>query len=75
MDPHIVRRGRMDMLELKRYSELKKIVLLGARFAARLEAEGAFDRFDLEPVRLGGQGAAAVDQSTLWREESVLRGR
>jgi hypothetical protein len=53
-DSRIIRQGRMDMLSLKRYSELKRIVLLGARYAARLEAEGAFDRFHLEPVRKAG---------------------
>lgn len=71
-DPKIIRRGRMDMLEVKKYSEMKRIVLLGARFAARLEDEGMFDRFNLEPVMkrparaaLGGSDDGAV----------VLRGR
>lgn len=49
-DPNIQRRGRMDMLQLKEYSEIKRITLMGARYAAKLEAEGAFDKFHLEPV-------------------------
>ncbi|KIZ07564.1 hypothetical protein MNEG_0379 [Monoraphidium neglectum] len=49
-DPNIVRNGRMDMLQLKEYSELKKIVRLGAHYAQRLEEEGAFEPYDLEPV-------------------------
>ena len=44
----------MDMLTLKRYSELRRITLLGARYAARLEAEGAFDGFNLDAVRKAG---------------------
>ncbi|KAI8470674.1 MAG: hypothetical protein J3K34DRAFT_368355 [Monoraphidium minutum] len=53
-DANIIRQGRMDMLTLKRYSELRRIVLLGGRYAARLEGEGAFERFHLEPVRKAG---------------------
>lgn len=50
-DPRIVRSGRMDMLELKQYSQIKKLVLLGVRYAMRMESEGKLERFDLEPVR------------------------
>lgn len=53
-DSNIVRNGRMDMLTLKRYSELKRITLLGARYAARLEAEGALEPFETEAVRKAG---------------------
>jgi hypothetical protein len=52
MDTSIIRSGRFDMLQLKAYRDIKKISLLGARYAAKLEAEGAFDRFDLDPLRL-----------------------
>ncbi|GBF93151.1 hypothetical protein Rsub_05882 [Raphidocelis subcapitata] len=56
-DDAIVRQGRFDMLSLKRLSEIRRIVLLGARYAARLERE-AFHRFDLDAVRLEGAAAA-----------------
>lgn len=46
-DPHIVRNGRMDMLELKEFKQIKKIILLGYRFAQRKHEEGEFDRFDM----------------------------
>jgi hypothetical protein len=35
------------MLEMKRYTQIKRLAALGARYAAKLEAEGALDRFDL----------------------------
>jgi hypothetical protein len=77
MDDRIVRRGRMDMLELKRYSELKRITLLGARFAARLEAQGAFEKYDLAPLRLGAAGqqqpAAHAHQQQPERQQQQQR--
>jgi len=36
----------MDMLKLKEYSEIKRIALMGARYAAKLEDEGVFERYD-----------------------------
>ena len=55
MDPNIIRSGRLDMLTLKRYTQIRRILVLGARYAARLEAEGEFDRFALDHVRHSGQ--------------------
>jgi hypothetical protein len=49
-DTSIIRNGRMDMLELKKFSEFKKIILLGYRFAQRLHEEGEFERFDVRGV-------------------------
>lgn len=49
-DTNIVRNGRMDMLELKKFSEFKKIILLGYRFAQRLHEQGEFERFDVRGV-------------------------
>jgi hypothetical protein len=49
-DTNIIRNGRMDMLELKKFSEFKKIILLGYRFAQRLHEEGEFERFDVRGV-------------------------
>mgnify|MGYP001811324705 CR=1 FL=1 len=49
-DTNIVRNGRMDMLELKKFSEFKKIILLGYRFAQRLHEQGDFERFDVRGV-------------------------
>lgn len=51
-DPNIQPRGRMDMLKLKEYSEIKRIARMGAKYAARLEADGAFEKFRLDPVLL-----------------------
>lgn len=45
-----MRNGRMDMLELKKFSEFKKIILLGYRFAQRLHEQGEFERFDVRGV-------------------------
>jgi hypothetical protein len=49
-DTNIIRNGRMDMLELKKFSEFKKIILLGYRFAQRLHEQGEFERFDVRGV-------------------------
>eukprot|EP00775_Hariotina_reticulata_P008349 gene8349-8533_t len=40
----------MDMLELKEFREFKKIILLGYRYAQRLDEAGEFARFDTEDV-------------------------
>jgi hypothetical protein len=58
-DEAIVRQGRFDMLSLKRMTAIRKIALLGARYAARLEGE-AFHRFDLDAVRLEAAAPAAA---------------
>ena len=68
-DANIVRRGRLDMLELKRYSEIRRAALLGARYAARLEDQGAFERFDLEPVLLKRPAAAASSQRQQFEQQ------
>jgi hypothetical protein len=49
-DPALVRTGRFDMLTLKAYRDIRRIALAGARYAARLQGEGAFDRFDTDAV-------------------------
>jgi hypothetical protein len=48
-DPNIKRNGRLDMLQLKEYSAIKRLVKLGASYGARLEDMGVFSRFDTAP--------------------------
>lgn len=57
-DPAIARTGRFDMLKLKEYAEIKKLALLGARFAQRRADEGAYDGYDAAHLlRTGGSGS------------------
>ncbi len=49
-DPALVRNGRFDMLSVKSMKEIRRIILLGYRFAQRRHEEGAFERFDLEGI-------------------------
>jgi hypothetical protein len=58
----------MDMLKLKEYSEIKRIALMGARYAAKLEDEGVYDKYDLAAVLKTG-GGGSVDGG---REEGVV---
>jgi hypothetical protein len=51
-DPHIKRNGRLDMLQLKEYAAIKRLVKLGASYGARLEDMGVFARFDTAPYEL-----------------------
>lgn len=51
-DPNLVRKGRMDMLELKSHDELKRIMDLGYAYAAKLHDEGVFDMFDCSYCQL-----------------------
>jgi hypothetical protein len=50
-DPAIVRNSRLDMLQLRQFKEIKRIALLGYKYAQRLHDEGMFDQFDCEAVR------------------------
>jgi len=49
-DTNIIRNGRMDMLELKEFKEFKKIIMLGYRYAQRLDEAGEFARFDTTDI-------------------------
>ena len=50
-DPRLIRQGRMDMLQVKQYKEIKRICMLGYRYAQKLHEDGHFEKFDLEGVR------------------------
>ncbi|KAG2488016.1 hypothetical protein HYH03_013451 [Edaphochlamys debaryana] len=47
MDTKLVRKGRMDMLSLKQYEEVKHIMQLGYEYAQRLHHDGHFDHFEV----------------------------
>jgi hypothetical protein len=49
-DSTIVRNGRMDMLQLKHYTEIQRIMKKGYRYAAKLEREGKYAAFDCTGV-------------------------
>ncbi|PNH11898.1 Patatin-like phospholipase domain-containing protein 1 [Tetrabaena socialis] len=49
-DAKLVRKGRMDMLSLKKYEEVKHIMQLGYEYAAQLHQEGHFDHFEVGEV-------------------------
>lgn len=51
-DPFLIRKGRMDMLEVKRYEEIQRLMQLGYEYANRLHEGGAYASFDLSSVRL-----------------------
>lgn len=53
-DENLVRTGRMDMLKLRTYEEVKRNMEFGYKYAAKLHSEGRFDLF------VGGE--VAVDQ-------------
>lgn len=46
-DPKIPRTGRMDMLKMRGYSEVKELMQLGYEYAERMYTTGVFDDFDL----------------------------
>lgn len=50
-DPFLVRRGRMDMLELKSFDEVQRLMQFGYEYAGRLHSHGAFDKFDTAKVK------------------------
>lgn len=43
-DEHLVRKGRMDMLELKNYEEIRRIMNLGFAYADRLDKAGKLSK-------------------------------
>lgn len=49
-DTTIIRNGRMDMLQLKHYTEIQRIMKKGYRYAAKLEREGKYTAFDCSEV-------------------------
>ncbi|GBG00482.1 hypothetical protein Rsub_13239, partial [Raphidocelis subcapitata] len=53
-DPLIKRSGRMDMLQLKEMGAIRRLVKLGAAYAARLEDMGVYGG------RGGGRGGGAA---------------
>jgi len=55
-DKLLKRRGRMDMLELKTYDEVKNMMELGYQYAHRLHEDGRFDGYHLEEVLLPAGG-------------------
>mmetsp|Transcript_11166 Transcript_11166/g.30474 ORF Transcript_11166/g.30474 Transcript_11166/m.30474 type:complete len:424 (+) Transcript_11166:123-1394(+) len=55
-DKMLKRNGRMDMLEVKSYDEIRQMYAVGYDYAARLHANGCFDNFDLAEVLLEGPG-------------------
>ncbi|GLI59457.1 hypothetical protein VaNZ11_001336 [Volvox africanus] len=46
-DTKLVRKGRMDMLSLKKYEEVMHIMQLGYEYAQGLHQEGHFDHFEV----------------------------
>ncbi|GLC68756.1 hypothetical protein PLESTF_000733400 [Pleodorina starrii] len=46
-DTKLVRKGRMDMLSLKQYEEVKHIMQLGYEYAQGLHQEGHFEHFEV----------------------------
>ncbi|PNW77319.1 hypothetical protein CHLRE_10g431350v5 [Chlamydomonas reinhardtii] len=46
-DTNLVRKGRMDMLSLKQYEEVKHIMQVGYEYAQTLHHEGHFDHFEV----------------------------
>ncbi len=53
-DPNLNRTGRMDMLSVKQYDEIKQMMKKGYMYAARLRKAGRFHHFDV---------AGAMDRS------------
>jgi len=53
-DSKLTRRGRMDMLEIKSYDEIRTMYRLGYDYAAQLHSEGRFAHYELEGVTLTG---------------------
>lgn len=51
-DTNLVRKGRMDMLELKAYEEIKRIMNLGYQYAQKQHEDGKFAVFDTDAVML-----------------------
>jgi hypothetical protein len=51
----------MDMLQLKEMGAIRRLVKLGAAYAARLEDMGVYDRFDMAAVALGAGERARGD--------------
>ncbi|KAL6758103.1 acyl transferase/acyl hydrolase/lysophospholipase [Haematococcus lacustris] len=57
-DRALPRKGRMDMLEVKSYDEIRKMYQLGYEYAAKLHADGRFDHYELAEVLLQVVNAA-----------------
>jgi hypothetical protein len=54
-DDHLLeRQGRMDMLKLTSYDDIRRRMMLGYNYAQRLHEQGAFDKFHLDAVMLQG---------------------
>ncbi|GFR41922.1 hypothetical protein Agub_g2714, partial [Astrephomene gubernaculifera] len=73
-DAKLVRKGRMDMLSLKRYEEVRHIMQLGYEYARGLWEQGHFDHFEVGEVMFDHLEEAAKGQQQLQQEQQQPQG-